>query len=236
MTFYRESCPRAEAIVRNITWSRVAANPALPAKILRLQFRDCFVRDTIPNRSLEGLDVIDEIKAELEAECPLTVSCANILVLAARDGGVLTGRRDERVSLASEALDNLPSPASDFNTLQQQFADNGQGVPDLVVLSVAHTIGVAHCVVFAKRLFNFTGNNDTDASLDPGYTATLKAQCSSPRNTVGLDPNSSSSFDSHYFVVLFRNQGLLTSDVTLLMDKRAANFAWIYRKFNVFLA
>ncbi|KAF8016959.1 hypothetical protein BT93_H2224 [Corymbia citriodora subsp. variegata] len=262
--FYLKSCPRAETIVRNITWSRVAANPALPAKLLRLQYHDCFVRgcdasvlldstngtsaekDAIPNRSLEGFDVIDEIKAKLEVECPLTVSCADILALAARDAvsfqfgramwGVLSGRRDGRVSLASEALDNLPSPASDFNTLKQQFADNGLNIPDLVALSGAHTIGVAHCVVFTRRLFNFTGNNDSDPSLDPGYAATLKAQCSSPRNTVAMDCNSSSSFDSHYFVALSQNQGLFTSDATLLTDKHAANFARFYQKFNVFLA
>ncbi|KAK3417723.1 hypothetical protein EUGRSUZ_H03668 [Eucalyptus grandis] len=157
-------------------------------------------KEAIPNRSLEEFDVINEIKDELEVECPLTVSCADILALTAQDTvsfqfgkamwGVLSGRRDGRVSLASEALDNLPSPASDFNALRQQFADNGLGVPDLVCLSGAH------CVVFAKRLFNFTANNDTNSSLDRGNgnAAMLKAQCSSPCNTVGMDPNSSSSY------------------------------------------
>ncbi|OQU79221.1 hypothetical protein SORBI_3008G114700 [Sorghum bicolor] len=163
--FYRRSCPAAEAVVRDIVVARVAADPAaLPAKLLRLFFHDCFVRgcdasvlldstagntaekDAAPNGSLGGFDVIDTAKAVLEAICPGTVSCADIVALAARDAvslqlgrdlwDVQLGRRDGVVSRASEALADIPSPSDNFTTLEARFGSKGLDVKDLVILSV----------------------------------------------------------------------------------------------------
>lgn len=47
-------------------------------------------KNAFPNRnSLRGFDAIDTIKTRVEAACKDTVSCADILALAARDGTVL---------------------------------------------------------------------------------------------------------------------------------------------------
>ncbi|KAL9266797.1 Peroxidase 24-like protein [Drosera capensis] len=161
--FYSQSCPSALATVRSITWNNVAQDPQLAAKLLRLHFHDCFVRgcdasvlidstpgnsaekDAVPNQTLAGFDVIDQIKAALEEQCPGVVSCADIVALAARDAvsyqykrplwPVFTGRRDGNVSLATEAVADMPKPSSNFSVIQQQFASNGLDIMDLVVLS-----------------------------------------------------------------------------------------------------
>lgn len=48
---------------------------------------------------------------------------------------VPTGRKDGRVSIASEALNNLPSAFANFSTLLGQFEDNNLDIVDLVTLS-----------------------------------------------------------------------------------------------------
>ncbi|KAH6808785.1 Peroxidase superfamily protein [Perilla frutescens var. frutescens] len=254
--FYKvtRTCPKAEQLVRQITWDKVRKDRTLGAKILRVHYHDCFVRgcdasillDTVgttqsekdarPNLSLGGFEVIDEIKTKVEQACPGKVSCADILALAARDAvsfpfkrplwDVLTGRKDGNVSLISDVNGNLPSPFSDFATLQSIFTKKGLDINDLVALSGAHTIGVAHCGAFSRRLFNFTGKGDADPSLDSDYAAFLRTQCPNPANpatVVGMDPNSTLTFDSHYFTAVNKRQGLFQSDAALLTNPASAS-------------
>ncbi|XP_055815180.1 peroxidase 24-like [Solanum dulcamara] len=251
--FYkRTSCPNAEQLIRDITWSKARNDATLGAKLLRVHYHDCFVRgcdasilldkvgtddsekEARPNLSLGGFDVIDDIKRQVEAKCPGIVSCADILALAARDAvsfpfktlmwEVETGRKDGNVSLASEVNGNLPSPFSDFATLKQIFANKRLNVDDLVALSGAHTIGVAHCGAFSRRLFNFTGKGDMDPSLNATYAESLKRSCTNLNNIVEMDPLSSTSFDSNYFnILLNQNKGLFQSDAALLTDTNSVN-------------
>lgn len=91
-----------------------------------------------------------------------------------------------------------------------------------------HTIGVAHCGAFSRRLFNFTGKGDADPSLNATYAGMLKTKCPNPANpatTVEMDPQSSLSFDSHYYDILFENKGLFQSDAALLTNRNSAKIA-----------
>ncbi|PIA39440.1 hypothetical protein AQUCO_02600114v1 [Aquilegia coerulea] len=265
LNFYCKTCPQFEKIVKNITWSRVASDPRMGAKLLRVHYHDCFVRgcdasllldststnvaekEARPNLSVLGFDVIDDIKTRLEEECPETVSCADIVALAARDAvsfqykrpmwKVWTGRRDGNISLATEANnDNLPSASSNFTTLRQLFARKGLSVMDLVALSGAHTIGVSHCGVLGRRLFNFTGKGDVDPSIEPSYAEILRTKCSSPtrETTIDMDPESSLSFDSHYYRILNQKKGLFQSDAALLNNPISAKLTKLLQRPNVF--
>ncbi|KAJ6289849.1 hypothetical protein OIU78_025717 [Salix suchowensis] len=90
---------------------------------------------------------------------------------------VPTGRRDGTISRTSEAMNNIPAPTSNFTTLRRLFSNQGLNLKDLVLLSGAHTIGVAHCTSFSNRLYNFTGVlGSQDPALDSEYAAVLKAR------------------------------------------------------------
>ncbi|KAI3736273.1 hypothetical protein L6452_15812 [Arctium lappa] len=250
--FYKKRCPRAEAIVEKATADHISVAPSLAAPLLRMHFHDCFVRgcdgsvlidskknnqaekDGIPNLSLRGYQVIDAAKTALEKECPGVVSCADILALVARDAiyqikgpywPVPLGRRDGRVSIASESL-TLPSPFADITRLKAQFASKGLSVKDLVVLSGGHTVGTSHCSTIAARLYNFTGKGDTDPSLDSDYVPYLKSKCKPTDRTtlLEMDPGSFRSFDEKYYTNVWKRRGLFQSDAALLADKETSAY------------
>ncbi|GLT98383.1 hypothetical protein SLE2022_158910 [Rubroshorea leprosula] len=247
--FYSKSCPKAEKIVQDFVNKHIHNAPSLPATLIRMHFHDCFVRgcdaslllnstgdgddvekESFPNLSVRGFDFIDRVKSLLEAECPGTVSCADIIALVARDaivatGGpswrVPTGRRDGLISRESEALTEIPAPFDNITVLQTRFASKGLDIKDLVLLSGAHTIGVAQCSVFAnRRLFNFSGvAGAVDPSMDSLYAANLKAnKCKSANDNttiVEMDPGSRNTFDLSYYSLLLKGRGLFESDQAL---------------------
>ncbi|CAN4116779.1 unnamed protein product [Withania somnifera] len=161
--FYDWSCPKAKDIVKSVVAKAVAREARMAASLLRLHFHDCFVKgcdasllldssrtlisEKLSNtnrNSARGFEVIDEIKAALEMECPHTVSCADILALAARDSTVLAGgpswevplgRRDSRDASLSGSNNNIPAPNNTFNTILTKFKLKGLDLVDLVTLS-----------------------------------------------------------------------------------------------------
>jgi len=250
--FYDKSCPQAEKLILDYVKKHIPHAPTLAAPLLRMQFHDCFVRgcdasvlinstktnlaekDSIPNQTLRGFDFIDAVKSIVEKECPGVVSCADIISLVARDavgviGGpswkVPTGRRDGTVSNLTEALTEIPAPTFNFSQLIKSFASKGLDLNDLVWLSGAHTIGIAHCNSFSKRLYNFTGKLDQDPSMDPYYAANLKKyKCKNLQDNVTfveMDPGSFLTFDTDYYKNLLKRRGLFTSDAALITNSTA---------------
>ncbi|XP_074285022.1 peroxidase 1-like [Silene latifolia] len=254
--YYKYSCPNVEKISKRITEQYVGHTPNLAPGLLRMNFHDCIVRgcdasllldptpsnnqtekDAVPNVTLRGFEVVDAIKGALEKECPGVVSCADVLSLAARDAvvtikgpwwKVTLGRKDGKISLASEALANIPSPFSNITTLTQNFAAVGLTKKDLVVLSGAHTIGIGHCFIIQGRLYNFTGKGDTDPTLSPSYAAFLKSRCpkvvGDSKSFVFMDRITPKVFDKKYFTMVTQHRGLFQSDAALLDDSETKTY------------
>ncbi|KAJ8552732.1 hypothetical protein K7X08_020125 [Anisodus acutangulus] len=255
--YYDQTCPYAEDIIYQTIRNVSIYDPKVPARILRMFFHDCFIRgcdasvlldstpgnkaekDGPPNLSLGAFYVFDDAKTKLEKACPRTVSCADIVAIAARDvvamsGGpywnVLKGRKDGRVSRANETI-NLPGPSFNTSQLIQSFANRGLGVKDLVSLSGGHTLGFSHCSSFEGRLHNFSSVHDTDPTLNAVFAQSLKKTCPKPNTDRNagqfLDPTSS-VFDNTYYKQIISGKGVFASDQSLLNDYKTG---WIVKAF-----
>uniref|UniRef100_A0A0E0LPS1 peroxidase n=1 Tax=Oryza punctata TaxID=4537 RepID=A0A0E0LPS1_ORYPU len=241
-TFYDTSCPRAMSIIKSAVTAAVNNEPRMGASLLRLHFHDCFgcdasvllagnERNAGPNLSLRGYSVIDSIKTQIEAVCKQTVSCADILTVAARDsvvalGGpswsVKLGRRDSPgAATTAQVLSNLPPSTDSLAQLISAYASKGLSATDMVALSGAHTIGVAQCRSFRTRLYN-------DANINTAFATSLKANCPSASGSndgslAPLDTTTPNAFDNAYYTNLLSQKGLLHSDQELFNNGSTDN-------------
>ncbi|KAG4189348.1 hypothetical protein ERO13_A08G220700v2 [Gossypium hirsutum] len=243
--FYKTSCPRAESIVKAAVQKRFNTDKSITAALLRMHFHDCFVRgcdasilidstnqsrsekESGPNLTVRGYELIDEAKKALEKVCPSKVSCADIITLATRDSVVLaggpsydvpTGRRDGRVSNMNEV--NLPGPSLSVSQAFQSFKDKGLTMDDMVTLLGGHTVGVAHCFFFSGRLTNFQGTGKPDPSMDAGLVTTLKGICGNGSNPKAfLDQGTSFSFDNEFYRQIRAKKGVMKIDQELADDR-----------------
>ncbi|XP_078166091.1 peroxidase 46-like [Carex rostrata] len=257
--FYSLTCPNVQLFVRNTVRFYSANDGTIPGKLLRLIFHDCMVegcdasvliqgngteRTDPANLSLGGFDAVESAKRLIEVMCPGTVSCADILVLAARDaveitGGPLVqvplGRKDGKVSLASNVRPNIIDTSFSVEEMAKTFSSKGLSMEDLVVLSGAHTIGLSHCTSFSDR-FQKDANGSlvpVDASMEKSFASELLKQC--PANataptTVSCDPVTPNQFDNQYYTNLLTGKGLLKSDSELVNDPKAEAFAESFSK------
>lgn len=250
MEYYVMTCPLVEGIVRDKVSRALQDDPTLAGPLLRMHFHDCWIqgcdasilidsskdnkaeKDSPANLSLRGYEVIDEVKEELERQCPGVVSCADIVAMAARDvvflsGGPIydipKGRKDGRRSKIEDTI-NLPFPTFNSSQLIKVFGQRGFTPQEMVSLSGAHTLGVARCSSFKNRLSKFDSTHDMDPSLDVDFAKTLSQTCNAGDNTEQAFDDTRNTFDNLYFNNLQNKVGLLTSDQTLFDSPRTKGF------------
>ncbi|GAB2274711.1 hypothetical protein Dimus_009483 [Dionaea muscipula] len=234
--FYAESCPNLHDIVLNTMSQAVARERRIAASLLRLFFHDCFVQgcdgsvllDDSPSftgekgakpnlGSLRGFDVIDAIKANVEAACPGIVSCADIVAIAAKDGvfllggpswNVLLGRRDSTTASLTGANTQIVPPSANLSQIITMFAAKGLNTRDMTALAGAHTIGQARCLNFRTHVYN-------DTNINPRFAAFRQSNCplsGGDDNLAPIDRLSPFRFDTGYYQNLLDGRGILHSD------------------------
>ncbi|XP_074267493.1 peroxidase 57-like [Silene latifolia] len=248
LNYYTSKCGKVnvEEAVFYIVKEHYIEEKDTVADLVRLQFHDCFVRGcdasillqgrtaelaSAKDATIAGLDVVEEIKVTLDKYCPGVVSCADIIVLAARSavylGGakwydVETGRKDGRISSASEAQNALPGPNIPVGSAIKLFAQYGLNTEDFVVLLGCHTVGTAHCPSFEDRLYYYNGaNGRSDPTINPTFLSLLKKTC--PRgsnNQAFLDQTKGSEFvmDNGFFKRILEGKGTLKIDQAMAYD------------------
>ncbi|KAE8767797.1 Peroxidase 45 [Hordeum vulgare] len=233
--YYAGVCPNLEGIVRDSVKQSMAKSPISAPATLRLFFHDCavmgcdasvmIVSPTGDDYSLkpEGFQTILDAKAAVDSDpqCRYKVSCADIIVLAAREsvfqsGGpnytVELGRYDGKISTTNNVT--LPHADDNLDSLNAFFSTLGLSQTDMIALSGAHTLGAADCCFFQHR------TRGKDPSMNPSFDAQLQGTCAR-QNFAFLDDVTPVGFDNLYFQHLQNGRGLLGSDQVLYTDERS---------------
>ncbi|VFQ89756.1 unnamed protein product [Cuscuta campestris] len=258
--FYNQTCPEAESVVRLVMEKSMRREARSIASVMRLQFHDCFVNgcdgsvlldDTetmlgeklsLSNiNSLRSYEVVDEIKEELERACPGVVSCADILIMAARDAVALSGgpnwevklgRLDSLTASQEDSDSIMPSPRANATYLINLFTKFNLSVQDLVALSGSHSLGKGRCFSVVFRLYNQSGTGRPDPAMDYEFHEKLDKLCplGGDGNVTGDLDATPEVFDNQYFVDLTRGRGFLNSDETLFTTPRTRGYVRLYSR------
>ena len=124
-----------------------------------------------------------------------------------------------------DSNDSLPKPFADFPELISNFQSHGLDLKDLVVLSGAHSIGLAKCVTFRPRIYN-------DTNIDKSFATYMQQWCpvsGGDNNTEPLDATPA-ELDTVYYKALLENKGLLHSDQELFKNNECDSdkLVWYY--------
>ncbi|THG19331.1 hypothetical protein TEA_009023 [Camellia sinensis var. sinensis] len=260
--FYSKTCPNLHSIVKSVVKCAVSKEKRMGGSLLHLHFLDYFVngcdgsillgntssfkgeKTTGPNyKSVRGYNVIDYIKSKVEAACPGVVSCADIVIITARDSTVILGgptwdvklgRRDSKTASFSLANDSA-LPAFTFTLKIHTFKRVGLSTKDMVALSGSYIIGQPRFVVFQDHIYH-------DTNINSSFAKRRQENCPSTgyggTNFAPLDYQSPKMFDNNYYKNLIIQKGLLHSDQVLhgdgstepLIEKYSKSLVEIYSK------
>ncbi|MCL7036423.1 hypothetical protein MKW94_000233 [Papaver nudicaule] len=248
MNFYRDSCPQAEEIIKEQVKLLYKRHKNTAFSWLRNLFHDCAVqscdasllldstrremseKETDRSFGLRNFRYLDTIKEAVERECPEVVSCADILVLSARDGIVAlggpqiplkTGRRDGRKSRAQILEQYLPDHNESISVVLDKFSSMGINTPGLVALLGAHSVGRTHCTKLVHRLYP-----EVSPEINPDHVEHMLHKCPDaipdPKAVqyVRNDRGTPMILDNNYYRNILDNKGLLIVDHQLATDPR----------------
>ncbi|KAL3699504.1 hypothetical protein R1sor_017526 [Riccia sorocarpa] len=172
----------SEAVIKKVLTDHFASSPLAignAAGLIRLAFHDCHVEGCDASVLLDGPDaektaeLIDTAKAALEAVCPGVVSCADIIAYAARDSvvaangssfNVVGGRKDGRISIASHAQFQQPTP---------DMSGTGKTDPSIPTSFAAQLEALCPKTTFNDTVI-YTLDQVTPPVFDSGYYKSLQ--------------------------------------------------------------
>ncbi|CAM8967816.1 unnamed protein product [Rhodiola kirilowii] len=246
--YFLETCPRAEEIIKNELVTIRDKIGTVAESFLRYLFHDCMVKGCDASLLLKSNGIKSEQAAELsfglrnfryleaikeavERECPSTVSCADILALAARDNGrttipMKTGRRDSKKSYYDLVDQFINNHSDSTSSVLSHFGSVGLDVEETVAVLGAHSVGRTHCKNIVGRLYPIV-----DPTMNPAYANYLKTKrCPTPipdkknQKYARNDRGTPYILDNYYYKNLLAHKGLLKVDQELASDSRTASF------------
>ncbi|XP_062209255.1 peroxidase 2-like [Phragmites australis] len=250
--YYKKTCPRVEAIVRDEVKKFVYKNAGIGAGLIRLIFHDCFVQGcdgsvlldptpanpqpeklSPPNMpSLRGFEVIDAAKDAVEKACPGKVSCADLVAFAARDAAYFLSRFKVKINVPAGRLDGRVSNASEaLDNLPPPFFNITQLIDSFAAKGLDAedmvVLSGAHTVGRSHCSSFVRDRLAVPSDINSWFANILRRRCPAnptPANdrTVNQDIFTPNAFDNQYYKNVLAHKVLFTSDAALITTPATA--------------
>lgn len=184
------------------------------------------------NFGIRKRGAIGILKSMVEVACPQQVSCADIIVLAAREAVALSlgpriavplGRRDSSTASTDKDADaSLPAADVGVDGMLETFADKGMTIEESVAILGAHTLGITHCLNINLS------RQGGDGERNPRFKMSLSLRCPLgtlfQNTTFVLNDPTSLIFDNLFYKNAMVGRGVLRIDAEMPTDPRTAPY------------